>query len=152
VKNGDYYVKRYSSDKKQCENCPFLEQCCGKNTNYKKLDDSVDKEYYDRMHKKLTENKEYATRLFRSRSSTVEPVLGTLLNFLNMKRVNTRGIEQATKHVLMAALTYNLKKFLKFSNKKYAVNTIAIPAEKWVIMSNNDTHLCIFIFFMLIYA
>jgi hypothetical protein len=35
-----------------------------------------------------------------------------------MKRVNTRGIKQANKHVLMAALTYNLKKYLKFITKK----------------------------------
>jgi hypothetical protein len=35
-----------------------------------------------------------------------------------MKRVNTRGIQQANKHVLMAALTYNLKKYLKFISKK----------------------------------
>ena len=47
-----------------------------------------------------------------SRGSTVEPVLGTMLNFLNPKRVNTRGIKQANKHVMMAALTYNLKKLL----------------------------------------
>ena len=34
-----------------------------------------------------------------------------------MKRVNTRGIKQANKHVLMAALTYNLKKYLTFITK-----------------------------------
>ncbi|WP_255577677.1 hypothetical protein [Flavobacterium sp. CHNK8] len=33
-------------------------------------------------------------------------------------RVNTRGIKQANKHVLMAALTYNRKKYLKFITKK----------------------------------
>jgi len=43
----------------------------------------------DRMHRKLTENKAYAQRMSRLRSSTVEPVLGTLINYLNMKRVNT---------------------------------------------------------------
>jgi hypothetical protein len=48
----------------------------------------------------------------------VEPVIGTLVNFTNMKRVNTRGIKQANKHVLMAALTYNLKKYLKFITRK----------------------------------
>ncbi len=33
-------------------------------------------------------------------------------------RLNTRGIKQANKHVLMAALTYILKKYLKFITKK----------------------------------
>ena len=70
------------------------------------------------MHQKLTQNPHYAKKMVRVRSKTVEPVIGTLVNFTNMKRVNTRGIKQANKHVLMAALTYNLKKYLKFITKK----------------------------------
>lgn len=70
------------------------------------------------MHQKLTQNPHYAKRMSRVRSKTVEPVIGTLVNFTNMKRVNSRGIKQANKHVLMAALTYNLKKYLKFITKK----------------------------------
>jgi hypothetical protein len=35
-----------------------------------------------------------------------------------MKRINSRGLAQANKHVLMAALTYNLNKYLKFIVKK----------------------------------
>ena len=65
----------------------------------------------------------------RLRSATVEPVLGTLINFLNMKRGNTRGIDLANKHVLMAALTYNLKKYLKFVSKKTISNAIAMKVE-----------------------
>ncbi|CAH0336021.1 hypothetical protein FVB9288_01693 [Flavobacterium sp. CECT 9288] len=38
-------------------------------------------------------------------------------------RVNTRGIKQANKHVLMAALTYNLKKYLKFITKKTKIKS-----------------------------
>uniref|UniRef100_UPI001ABFB4EA transposase n=1 Tax=Flavobacterium tiangeerense TaxID=459471 RepID=UPI001ABFB4EA len=75
-------------------------------------------EHYDRMHQKLTQNARYSKQMVRVRSKTVEPVIGTLVNFTNMKRVNTRGIKQANKHVLMAALTYNLKKYLKFITKK----------------------------------
>jgi len=131
LKNGEYYVNRYCSSKEKCKGCPFLEKCCGKKSKYKKLDDSIYKEYYDRMHKKLTENKEYSKRLYRSRSSTVEPVLGTLINYLNMKRVNTRGIDLANKHVLMAALTYNLKKYLKFINRKYESNVTRIPVVNY---------------------
>ena len=148
-KNGAHYVKRYSSSKKDCENCPLQKQCCGKKTEYKKLDDSIHKEYYDRMHKKLSDNREYAKRLYRSRSSTVEPVLGTLINFLNMKRVNTRGIDLATKHVLMATLAYNLKKYLKFANKKYTANLIAFPARKRAISKNYTPVFLYFIYFML---
>ncbi|MEM0544090.1 transposase, partial [Flavobacterium sp. j3] len=90
----------------------------GKSTKFKKIDDSIHKEHYDRMHQKLTQNPHYAKKMVRVRSKTVEPVIGTLVNFTNMKRVNTRGIKNANKHVLMAALTYNLKKYLKFITKK----------------------------------
>jgi hypothetical protein len=38
-----------------------------------------------------------------------------------MKRVNTRGIKNANKHVLMASLTYNLKKYLRFITKKPSI-------------------------------
>lgn len=113
-----YEKKTFRSSEKDCKNCPLREACCGKTTKFKKLDESIHKPLYDKMHKKLTENKAYHRRLVKRRSATVEPVLGTLINFYNLKRVNTRGKAQANKHVLMAALCYNLKKYLKFSRKK----------------------------------
>jgi hypothetical protein len=146
VKNGEYLNKRYSSKEGVCKTCPLREQCCGKKTNYKKLDDSIYKEYYDRMHKKLIKNKDHTKNIFRQRSSTVEPVFGTLINFLSMRRVNTRGIDLVNKHVLMAALVYNLKKYLKYDRKDTVAVTIAlsipIPAEK------SSHFYCYFFFFI----
>ncbi|WCM43595.1 transposase (plasmid) [Flavobacterium sp. CBA20B-1] len=69
---------------------------------------------YDKMHKKLIRNKAYHRRLVKRRSSTVEPVLGTLINFFNMKRINSRGMAQANNHVVMSSLSDNLKKHLRF--------------------------------------
>ena len=66
------------------------------------------------MHEKLTKNKAYHRGLVKRRSAIVEPVLGTLINFFNMKRINSRGVAQANKHVLMSSLSYNLKKYLRF--------------------------------------
>ncbi|WP_299181047.1 transposase [uncultured Chryseobacterium sp.] len=60
-----------------------------------------------------------------SGSSTVEQVLGTLINHHNMRRINSRGMTQANKHVLMATLCYNLKKHLKFTCKLPQI--MAIP-------------------------
>nr|WP_233459605.1 transposase [Empedobacter stercoris] len=76
--------------------------------------ESIHKPLYDKMHEKLTQNKAYHRRLVKRRSATVEPVLGTLINFFNLKRINSRGISQANKHVLMSSLSYNLKKYLRF--------------------------------------
>ena len=70
------------------------------------------------MHEKITKNKRYFKQMVKRRSATVEPVLGTLINHHNMKRINSRGMAQANKHVLLAALCYNLKKYLKFTPKK----------------------------------
>jgi transposase len=110
-----YKKKVYRSNNSKCKHCPLRSSCIGK-SDFKMLDDSIDKAYYDRMHVKM--QTPYAKKIRKIRSSTVEPVLGTLINFMNMKRVNTRGINQATKHVLMAALCYNLKKYMKFQGKR----------------------------------
>ena len=112
-----YQKKSYRSSESDCKNCPLVKQCCGKATKFKKIEDSIDKPYYDRMHKKLTEQPLYAKKMSRTRSKTVEPVLGTLINFTNMKRVNTRGMEAANKHVLLSAMVYNLKKLMKYEQQ-----------------------------------
>ena len=109
-----YEKKSYRSSEKDCGQCPLRESCCGKVTKFKKLDESIHKPLYEKMHEKLTQNKAYHRRLVKRRSATVEPVLGTLINFFNMKRINSRGMAQANKHVLMSSLSYNLKKYLRF--------------------------------------
>lgn len=119
-----YDKKTYRSSETDCKHCPFRLECCGKSTKFKKIDDSVHKPYYDRMHEKLTANALYAKRITKIRSKTVEPVLGTLLNYMNLRRVNTRGIKQANKHVIMASLAYNLKKYLRYISKIPKIKTM----------------------------
>jgi hypothetical protein len=121
-----YEKRTYRSSESDCKNCPLRYECCGKATKFKKIDDSVHKPLYDRMHEKLASNPEYAKRITKIRSKTVEPVLGTLLNFMGMRRVNTRGIRQANKQIIMAAMAYNLKKYMKFNAKKVKINAIEL--------------------------
>src|SRR5690606_10790111 len=118
-----YQMKVYRSSAKDCGHCPLRSKCIGK-SDYKKIDDTIDKPLYDRMHARLQTNK--AKRMKKLRSSTVEPVLGTLVNYLNMRRVNTRGIQQANKCMLMAAVAYNLKKLMKFTTKKVQTDVKAM--------------------------
>ena len=113
-----YRKKSYRSSEKDCRDCPLRANCCGKVTRFKKIEDSIHKPLYDAMHEKLSKDKNYTRFLTKRRSSTVEPVLGTLINFHSMRKVNTRGMKNANKHVLMAALAYNLKKYLKFISRK----------------------------------
>lgn len=133
------YAKNiYRSSEKDCGKCPLRAECCGKVTRFKKLDDSIHKPLYDEMHEKLNRDKKYTRFLTKRRSSRVEPVLGTLINHHNMKKVNARGIKNANKHVLMAALTYNLKKYLKFITRKAYRNAqiMNLPKGKFWFCQN----------------
>jgi transposase len=121
-----YQMKVYRSSAKDCGPCPLRSVCIGK-SDFKKIDDSIDKPLYDRMHARWqTVNREKIRQL---RSSTVEPVLGTLVNYLAMRRVNTRGIKQAAKCILMSAIAYNLKKLLKWESRKIKVMAMAKAKE-----------------------
>ena len=124
-----YQKKVYRSSETTCGKCPLRAACCGKVTKFKKLDDSIHKPLYDKMHEKLNRDKNYTRFLTKRRSSTVEPVLGTLINHHSMRRINARGMQAANKHVLMAALAYNLKKLLKFVSKKVQskAQKLAVP-------------------------
>ncbi|MFV0164630.1 transposase [Empedobacter falsenii] len=95
--------------------------------------ESIHKPLYDKMHEKLTQNKAYHRRLVKRRSATVEPVLGTLINFFNLKRINSRGMSQANKHVLMSSLSYNLKKYLRFIFKIPSIlaQVVSLRQEKY---------------------
>lgn len=115
--DGAYQMRVYRSSSKDCGHCPLRSKCIGK-SDFKKIEDTV-KPYYDRMHERL--QSPYAKGMKKLRSATVEPVLGTLVNFLSMRRVNTRGLRSANKCMLMAAVAYNLKKLLRFT----APNVIA---------------------------
>ena len=117
----------YRSSEKDCKNCPFKSECCGAKSKFKKISHNEYYHQYQRQHNKLTSNEKYAKRMSRLRSSTVEPVLGTLLNFMGMNKIYTRGIEQAEKHVLMASLCYNLKKMLKFRSLKTQIQVSYAP-------------------------
>lgn len=130
-----YQKRSYRSSERDCKECPLRAECCGKKTRFKKIEDSIHKPLYDAMHKKLTKDKNYTRFLIKRRSSTVEPVLGTLINHHNMRRINARGMKAANKHVLMAALSYNLKKLLKFKVKKVKTQAQILNLPKGKIVA-----------------
>jgi transposase len=125
--------REYRSSAGDCGSCNLKAVCIGKSIT-KKITDTIDKSYYDQMHAKMQTR--YAKYLSRIRRSTVEPVLGTLINYLNMKRVNSRGIQQASKHVLMAALCYNLKKYMKYVQR----TTKTIAMEQSIVFYKGIKH------------
>lgn len=109
-KKGDNTHKIYKTSVKDCAECP-LKSTCANSVGYKALEDSISKPLYDQMHQRMQTPK--GRQMRRLRSSTVEPVLGTLVNFTAMKQVNTKGLSLANKCMIMAAVAYNLKKLIK---------------------------------------
>ncbi|MHB1180104.1 MAG: IS1182 family transposase [Daejeonella sp.] len=108
---GKYYNKDYRLNRPECKNCPFQASCDAYGKHVSRIRETIDRPYYERMHLRMQSFK--AKIAMKQRQSTVEPVIGTLVNFLGMKRVNTIGRVQANKCLTMAAIAYNLKKLLK---------------------------------------
>ena len=127
-----YTRKVYRSSAKDCKDCPLRATCIGK-SDFKKIEDTIDKPLYDRMEARKRAHPKCWNQMKRLRSATVEPVLGTLVNFLGLRRLNTRGAASANKCMLMAGAAYNLKKLLKWHGAKaWSIATaLQKPALKW---------------------
>ena len=106
-------VKKYFSLQSDCKNCPLRKSCITDKAKTKKIQHSIYKAELERA--KARQQTVKAKVMKRKRSSTVEPVWGTLINFTGMKRLNARGIKAANKMLLLAATVYNLKKWLRFT-------------------------------------
>lgn len=106
---------RYTTKRADCKGCPIKTACLGKG-HEKRIDITYYKSEYDRGIARLKTRQ--GRRFKYIRSSTVEPVFGSLTQFFGMRKVNTIGLEQANKVMLMAGTAYNLKKYLKFVQKR----------------------------------
>ncbi|MDN3583809.1 IS1182 family transposase [Mucilaginibacter flavus] len=121
------YKKIYESNISDCKNCPFKEICANKK-GFKKLVDSADKPLYEYMRKRVESPK--GKQMKSLRSSTVEPVFGSLINYTGLRRINTKGLKQANKGMLMAAVAYNIKKLLAHKPKK--IKELKMPVIKGI--------------------
>ena len=107
--------KEYRSSSKICKGCPIALQCLGKTAKEKKFSVTYYREEYERNNARV--NSKGGRYMKGKRQSTVEPVFGTLTQFMGLRKINTIGIEQANKVMHMAAIAYNQKKYLKFTAK-----------------------------------
>jgi hypothetical protein len=107
--------KKYRASKSVCIHCPIRLQCLGKSTQEKKFTVTFYREQYERNNTRV--NSSQGRYMKGKRQSTVEPVFGTLTQFMGLRKINTIGIRQANKVMHMAAMAYNLKKYLKFISK-----------------------------------
>jgi hypothetical protein len=120
--------------------CPIRQQCLGK-VREKKFDVTYFYHYYQRAYQRQISSKgQYYKKL---RQSKVEPVLGTLINFLGMRRLNARGKSAAHKVMLLAAVSYNLKKLLKYNVKRDMALANALKRPIYKIFLGKSLLLCL---------
>jgi transposase len=108
--------KTYMSKRSDCKKCPIREKCIGK-ASYKMLTNSLNRPLFDEMYKRIRD--EYGRQMMTIRRSTVEPVIGTLVEYLGMQKVHTIGIKLANKCMIMAGIAYNLKKLIKYGGNRF---------------------------------
>lgn len=129
----------YRTCRADCKRCPLADSCIGK-AHERSIRVTVYKNEYDRAKERAKSRK---GRYYKTlRHSTVEPVFGTLINFMGMRKINTRGIESANKVMLMAAMAYNLKKLLKYQGKQYLRNVLKCT-KNWLIRFNSVSEILI---------
>jgi len=108
--------KEYRASSKICKDCPLAKKCLGKSSKEKKFNVTFYREEYERNIARV--NSKQGRYMKRKRQSTVEPVFGTLTQFMGLRKINTIGIQQANKVMQLSDIAYNLKKHLKFITKK----------------------------------
>ncbi|MFH6605178.1 transposase [Maribacter algicola] len=108
--------KEYRARKHVCTDCPIRSRCLGKSAQEKKFSVTYYREEYERNIARVESPQ--GRYMKGKRQSTVEPVFGTLTQFMGLRKINTIGLAQANKVMHLSAIAYNLKKYLKFDQKR----------------------------------
>jgi len=108
--------KEYRARKHVCIDCPIRSRCLGKSAQEKKFSVTYYREEHERNIARV--NSPQGRYMKGKRQSTVEPVFGTLTQFMGLRKINTIGLGQANKVMHLAAIAYNLKKYLQFVQKR----------------------------------
>jgi len=106
--------KEYRASKYVCIDCPIRTQCL-KKSQEKRITITYYKDEYERNITRVNSKK--GRYMKAKRQSTVEPVFGTLTQFMGLRKINTIGIQQANKVMHLSAMAYNLKKILEIHFK-----------------------------------
>lgn len=103
-------LKSYWAAPKDCKACPMKSKCVP-NSKCKKISKTIYDEQYLRAYARQYSDR--GKRMKKLRQSTVEPVFGSLTQFYGLRKIGVLGKAGAHKVMLMAAIAFNLKKYLK---------------------------------------
>ena len=125
------WLKIYRADYQDCKQCPLKPTCVPKSQCRQ-----ITRTAYDPFYRRALERQQSrrGKRRKRLRQRTVEPVLGSLVEYYGLRKVNVRGKAGAHKVMLMAAVAFNLKKYMKFTTKSTLSQAMALKVE-WSLAS-----------------
>jgi hypothetical protein len=118
-------LKIYRADYQDCKNCPLKSSCVPRSKCRQITRTAYDPEYRRALERQQSRK---GKRMRRIRQSTVEPVFGSLIHYYGMSKVGVKGKAGAHKVMLMAAIAFNLRKYMKFEPVK--VKTMALAMER----------------------
>jgi transposase len=108
-------LKIYRTATKDCKTCPMKSTCVPNKTWRQIIRTIYDEQYlraFSRQHSKR------GRQMKKLRQSTVEPVFGSLTHYYGLRKIGVLGKAGAHKIMLMAAIAFNLKKYLKKGGRK----------------------------------
>lgn len=133
-KNADGgWLKVYRADYQACQQCPLKPTCVPKSQCRQ-----IIRTAYDPFYRRALERQQSrrGKRMKRLRSATIEPALGSLVDYYGLRKINVRGKAGAHKVMLLAAVAFNLKKYMKFTTKSTVSQAIALKVE-WSLASQD---------------
>lgn len=108
-------LKNYYAASKDCKVCP-MKSSCVPNIPCRKITRTVYDEQYLRAYSRQKSKR--GKQMKKLRQSTVEPVFGSLTQYYGLRKIGVLGKAGAHKVMLMAAIAFNLKKYLKKGGRK----------------------------------
>jgi transposase len=108
-------LKNYWAASKDCNSCP-LKSSCVPNIPCRKITRTPYDEQYLKAYSRQQSKR--GRQMKKLRQSTVEPVFGSLTQYYGLSKISVLGKAGAHKVMLLAAVAFNLKKYLKSGGKK----------------------------------
>ncbi|MCQ6564121.1 IS1182 family transposase, partial [Paenibacillus mendelii] len=105
------FGKVYTSQSKDCKQCPLRSNCFGKTGNRKTIQRPLFQEARERNVAR-SKTREYS-RIQKARRVWCEGSFGTMKRCHNLAQTYKKGIRNATEHCLFSALALNIKRMVK---------------------------------------
>ncbi len=104
-------VKVYRPKKKDCDDCPYREQCWGKSKSIR----TIEKPLHEKARREQSKNigtEEYIRAMVK-RKTWCEGNFSHQKENHNLRRTRKRGIERVTEQCLLSACALNLKRMVR---------------------------------------